>query len=173
MLKGFRNQLYFNVGLAATAAVVLGLVNYLVTIDINNKITAIQTVRQEISFRLRATETFASLRKDADRARLQKALISSTLPLPDKLIDFPKDLAALAQQNGVQVAVSFGKEEASTEMSPGGIDFVLTVQGALTNWLKFLKALEKSRYLVRFDSFNVVNSPEGLQSVINGKVFSQ
>lgn len=154
------------------ALVLIGLISWLIT-DINKRTGAIQEIKKETSFRFKAVETLASLKKDQRDAAAQKVSLSVMLPIQDKLINFPKDLNALAKKNDVDLGFSFGQELAGTDTVPGHISFTITASASFNNWLKFVEALENSRYMVSFDSFNLAGTEDKFQSVINAKVFSQ
>lgn len=155
--------------------VVVGLVgvNFWLGYDIDRNVLAIQSNKREIITYAYSTEQQASLKADAGRARVERVFLENILPQQDGLINFPRDISALAKQNNVESAFQFGGQVTGNETTPGYINFNLVVSGALNNWLQFLETLEKSRYLISFDSFNIAADNKKYRFNVNGKVFSQ
>ncbi len=173
MQNGFKKSIWLNAGVGLGAAFIFSLVILWLAFDISKRTEAVQKIRQEIATRFKAVESLASLKKDEQRAKVERVFLEQALPIQDKLINFPKDVTSLAKKFKVDLGFSFGKEVASTESSAGYIGFTMTARASFNNWLDFVESLEKSQYLISFDSFNLSGGEDDFQSVINGKVFSQ
>lgn len=159
--------------MAIGAAVILLAATFWLRFDINKRATVVQETKRELAFRFKTAELTATLKKDAETAEAQKALLETILPSQDKLINFSKEVNDLAKKNKIDANLSFGQEIAAMEREPGYISFIITANAALADWLSFIESLEQMPYFVNFNSFNLVADGDRFRSIINGKIFSQ
>lgn len=137
--------------------------------DISRRVATIENNTRNLVLRSSATEAIAFLRQSAEKAQSGRIFIENILPSVDKIIDFPKEVQGLAKLNQLDLIFTFGEETAATEAAPGQISFNLNIKGQRDNLFKFLRSLEKSRYLIEFNNFNL----SGDSALIYGKVFTQ
>lgn len=154
------------------AFLLIGLTLWL-RVDINRRVSLIQENKKKLLSYSQANESFVLLKQDYERAKIEKQFLESILPQQDKLINLPRELSSLAKQYNLEMAFAFGSEMAGSETTPGYINFNLVLGGAKNDWIAFLKALEKSRYLIEFDAFSITGSDKDYKLSINGKAFSQ
>lgn len=173
MLKSFKQTLLLRIISYAIVAVVLIVATILLSLDISRRLSLIKEVGKKLAFRFQSTETLANLKQSEDQAKRDLLFLESRLPIQDKLLSFPPEMAALAQKYGVTAKVVFSSETLGLEDQPGSQAFSLAADGSLNNWINFLEAMEKSRYLINFQSFNLAGKDDSLKTTINGKVFFQ
>ena len=133
----------------------------------------IQEKRKTILFRSQVIEQETLLRADMLRAQREIAFLDNILPVPDSLLDFPRDVSVWANQNKLDVGFSFVKETESVEQEPGYTSFILTGSGPLNNIFNFLRAIENSRYLIQFNQYDIVSEKDRYTLLINGQIFSR
>lgn len=147
--------------------------NFWLGYDVGRNAMAVQETKKQIYSSAHAAGSLASLKADFEKAKNDRLFLESIVPQPEKIINFPRELTVLAKQNNVELAFGFGTEFESAETTPGFVNFNMVLGGVLVNWLKFLEILEKSRYLMSLDSFNIVSDGRDYRVSINGKVFTQ
>jgi len=152
---------------------IFGGINFWLRYDINRNVASIQNNKREIFAYAHATETLSALRTDLAKAKNEKPFLESILPRSEELINLSRDLSALAKQTNVEAVLNFGNEVKGSDNVPGFIYFNLAITGTFNNWLKFLETLEKGRYLMAFDSFNITSDGKTYRLNTNGKVFTQ
>lgn len=148
-------------------------INFWLGYDINRHVLAIQNNKNNLFAYARSAETLSFLKNDLEKAKNEKLFLENILPQPEGLFNFSKDLTSLARQAKVELFFRFEGEYKSAAMTVGHNKFNLVIGGALENCLRFLESLEKSRYSVGFDTFNVANDGKEYRFNINGKVFTQ
>ncbi|MEK7574571.1 MAG: hypothetical protein AAB514_03520 [Patescibacteria group bacterium] len=134
--------------------------------DINNRAEAIKKQRQEFVDRSEELSLFAKLQSQFTEANSYQGILGNVLPVRDQLFDFPKEIERLASQEGVGFGFSFGNETPSSSNTAGRIEFAITTGGSLSKIFKFIKAMEDSRFLIGFKSFDLSGSSVN----INGDV---
>ncbi len=154
-------------------ALVLAAVTAWLGFDSSRRVAAIENNKRELTFRSSASEALRVLKIGSEAVASERLFLDNILPPPDKIIDFPKDIQGLARINKVDPSFNFGEEVAGSETAPGQIAFSIIVKGGFNNLVNFIKALEQSRYLIRFDVYNLTVEDQNYQAMINGKVFSQ
>ena len=173
MSKDFKRVMAVNLSIVAVVVIILlGLVA-LLRADINRRADEVIALKNKVALRYKAIEALASLQRNSEKARVEKLSLITMLPISDKLINFPRDMSSLAKKNNVDIGFSFGEEIAGSETNPGYLSFSMTADASFINWLNFINNIERSRYIVSFDSFNLVGDEKKFKSIINGKVFSQ
>ncbi len=173
MPKDFKRVMTVNLSVIAAVVVVLLILIALLRADINRRTAKVVELKNKVALRYKAIDSLASLQKDSEKARVEKLSLITTLPISDKLIDFPRSINSLAKKNDVDVGFSFGREVLGSETKPGYLSFSITADAPFVNWLNFVSSIERSPYVVSFDSFNLVGDEKKFKSIINGKVFSQ
>ena len=169
----FKKWILWNAGGTAAAVIILAAFILLIGADISKRADTINNQKQELAVRLGAVESLVSLRAGADRAdRLFKAL-QDILPAKDQLLDLRKQLEFFARNNQLGLGFSFENEIPATDAAPGSNNFTMSGDGAYSNFINFLKAIEKSKYFVAFNFFDLNFKDRDSQIIIKGKVFSQ
>lgn len=161
--------LWITIGIVAAFIVLTIWVRY----DISRLADAVRRGREGQAERAAAATALKTLQADALRAKPYRSTLENILPTKDNLIQFPREIVALGKQSGVDVAVTFGSETASTEKTPGSIRFAMAVDGTYDAIGVFLGAVERSRYIVAWDSIDVTDQKGRYRATIDGRVFSR
>lgn len=126
--------------------------------DINNRAEVIRKQRQELVNRSEELSLFAKLQSQSNEADPYLNILGNVLPVRDQLFDFPKEMERLASQEGIGFGFNFGSETPSGPSAAGRIGFTITTGGSLVKIFKFIKAMEDSRFLIGFKSFDFIGS---------------
>lgn len=171
----FKNKLWVNIAIVVLLAAGLSTLLIFIGRNISKKTNQILTIRQELKSRLNAIQSLANLRQQSEQARANFNALQTLLPTKDDLVNIPKEFNELAKTNKIELGFSFGNETATTDSEPGFTAFNLTLSGSYDNLVKFLKALEKNRFSISFDSLDVTQDPQNqrFSALISGKIFSQ
>jgi len=171
-LSRTEKNVFIHAGIAFAVFAVLVVFTMLIGGDIERRAKTQQMLRGEDNFRSEAILSFVALRNEYNKAQIYFSLLENILPHQDKLINFPKDMKALGKQNGVDVSATFGAETQSTNATPGFVQFQMTINGALTKILEFIKGLRSSSYVTDLSSLELGWEVNGAVSAsIAGKVF--
>lgn len=162
-------RLWITIGAVAALIALTAWVGY----DLKRLALIVQHERQERAERGAATTALATLRSDALRAKQYRSTLENILPTKDDLIQFPREMAALGKQGGVDVVVTFGAETASTEKTLGTIRFAMTVDGSYDAVAAFMGVVERSRYIVAWDAVDITEQKGRYHATIDGRVFSR
>ncbi len=169
----FKQAIIRSLAVAFALIAALSLLLLLIGNDISARVKNIQSNRQELSFRLQSLESLASLRSGSERASKILETIQNFLPPRDQLVGFSKVLENFAKNNQLGFGFQFESERQSTETVPGINNFILTSSGGYSNFLRFLKAAEDSKYFIGFNSLDILKKDKDFQMLIKGSVFSQ
>lgn len=134
--------------------------------DINVLAEAIRKQRQELVDHSEKLSLFAKLQSQLTEAEPYLSVLGNVLPVRDQLFDFPKEMERLALQENIAFGFSFGNETPSSSNTAGRIGFVITTDGSFSKIFRFIKAMEDSRFLIGFKSFDFSDSSVN----INGEV---
>jgi len=175
------NTDYFKKKILVNAAITLAIILILAIglifsgRGISQRVAKIQSLRKELNTRLTALNSLTNLRQQSEKAKSFFGSLQTLLPTKDELINFPKELNGFAKTNKVEIGFSFGNETAPTDSQPGFTAFNLTLSGSYDNLVKFLKALEESKFFVGINSLDVTRDSQSqkFSALISGKVFSQ
>ncbi len=164
-------QLAVGTGLAVLAMAIVQLLSW----HVSQNAGEIIRLRNELDLRTRATESLATLKNDAEKAKPFQQKLDGILPTKDGLINFGKEMTDLAKTDGVEMSFDFGAETAAKAGVPGFIKFSLTGVGSYTNWYNFLKDLGKSPLYIKINSADLTRQPgaDNFNIVSEGQVFFQ
>ena len=171
----FKKQL--GIQLAIAFGVVIGAIALTQTMagSLAGSAAKILQQKSDLAFRIRATGQLASLKADSDQARPLFAVLNSTLPVKDDLINLGQELTRVAKNDGVDLGFSFGGETAAKGELPGFIRFSLIGNGSYESFQKLLQNIEKSRYYMKLNSVDLVRQASGgnFSILAEGQVFYQ
>ncbi len=173
--QSFQKQLLIQIGIAAAMIGISITAVQVVAWHLSSNAGKITKQRGELALRTRATESLATLKSDAEKAKPFAEVLNNVLPSKDRLINFGKELTDLAKQNGAEMSFDFGGETASTPETPGFIKFSMTGVATYGSWTKLLKDLEKSRLYIKINSTDLTRQPgtDSFNIVAEGQVFFQ
>lgn len=174
-MTAFKKQLLIKLGISSGALILIIGAVQLTVWHVSQTSEEITRQRSELSLRTRATQSLATLKSDAEKAKPLQASLGNVLPPKDRLINFGKELTDLGKQNGLELSFDFGGETPSTPDAPGFIKFTLTGTATYTSWTNFLKDLEKGRMYVKINSADLARKPglDNFNVVAEGQVFFQ
>lgn len=171
----FKKQLLVDLGISLGALILIIAIVQIAAWQVAKTADTITGQRNELALRTRATESLATLKSDAEKAKPLQASLSSVLPAKDKLINFGKELTDLGKQNSAELSFDFGGETPGTADAPGFIKFTLTGSTGYTGWTNFMKDVEKSRLYIKINSVDLTRKPgtDIFGVVAEGQVFFQ
>lgn len=169
----FKNWLIKNSVIAGAIILALIVLILFIKADISKRTTEIKLQRQDLTTRLSSLESLTLLKADSKKAEALRAGLESSLPTKDSVISFTKTLENFAKSNGVGFGFAFESEVQGTENYPSVNSFTITSSGSFQNFLRFLKAIEQSRYYVNFSYLDISQKAKEYGVIIKGKVFSQ
>ncbi len=142
--------------------------------DMARRVDAIAGLRQTIASRTETVQALASLRADAEQARIYSSVLGNILPSRDQLISFPKEFELIAKKYNVRLAAAFGAETVALGGEPGAIEFSFQMKGAYADIVAFLAAAESSRYILAWTSFEFLKDKvSDYNATVFGRVFTK
>lgn len=151
----FKKQLLIRLSVALGLVVLAIIIVQIAVFDIKRNAGDITRQRNELALRTTATESLATLKNDAEKAKPYMETLANLLPPKDRLINFGKELSDLARQDSIELNFDFGGEVAATAASSGFIKFSLSGVANYANWTKFLKDLEKSKLFIKMNTVDL------------------
>jgi len=174
-MNSFQKQIGLELLIAGGALVAVIALTQIVAGHLAGNARKILQQKSDLALRISATGQLASLKADSDKAQPLFTILNSILPPKDDLINFGQSLTQLARTERIDLGFTFGAETPAKGNLPGFIPFSLTGTGTYENFQKFLRDVEKSRYIVKFNSVDLVrqgeNSTFGI--IAEGQVFYQ
>jgi len=169
----FRDWLIKNIGIATAIIILMLVFIFFLKTDINNRVSQIQFQGRSLAERIQSIESLTSLQANSKKSEELFNKLSESLPEKDQLIGFSKELEGYAKSNNLDFGFSFGNEVEGTDSAPGINSFVLTSKGTYSDFVKFLRQIEDSKYFVGFNSFDLNKNENDFNIIIRGEVFSQ
>lgn len=170
-MKGFQKKLSFNILIAAGAAVLIFIGTLFVGADINRRIERITSIKADTLFKQKAVASLAALKDQSGKADPYVSFLNNILPPHDSLINFPKDLRAIAIRNNGELEVNFGAETEAAGGKPGSANFEGSLRMSLQNFRNFLRDVERSKYFVDFSDLDITGEQNTYTIRISGSVF--
>ncbi len=171
----FKKQLLVKILVAFLLVSALVVLTQLSASDLKRNSTKIQDQKTELAFRIRATGQLAFLKADSEKAQPLFNSLASILPPKDDLINLGKSVVEIGKNYRLDIGFTFGGENLPAGGAPGFISFGITGAGGYTDFQKFLKDLERSRYYIRINSVDLIRQPSGTSYniIADGQVFYQ
>ena len=138
--------------------------------DISGNVKKIESLRSDLAFNSRITQSLSQLKADLNSTQPYLNTLDKILSNRDQLIKFSGDINALAARNAISVISSFSSESKNGD-NLASIDLNMTVEGFYDNFINYLKALENSRYSVKFNVVDFYNNADRIKAQMTGKVF--
>jgi len=169
----FKNWLIKNSIIAGAIILALILLIFFIKADISGRTAEIKSQRQDLTARLYSLESLTLLKADSKKAEALRANLENSLPTKDSVIGFTKTIENFAKSNGMGFGFAFESETLGTINSPSANNFTITSSGSFQNFLRFLKAMEQSKYYVNFSYLDLSQKAKEYSVIIKGRVFSQ
>ena len=100
------------------------------------------------------------LKKETEQAKKLEENLKEYLASRDDLLQLATtDLATIAKDSNVDISTSFTGEVKNTETLLGRVGITLNVNGLMPDIIRFLREVEKSRFLIQFSTFDI--TPQG------------
>ena len=171
----FKKSLIISLSITLGLTAVLLIAIIILTNNSSKKAEEIGRAKIEINAKNRALEILTILQSDSQKAAVYSNQIDSLLITKDQLINSKRDLSALAQENGMNLNLEFRDESPPTENELRKTNVVLNINsqtGGLMNFVNFLKALESSKYFLKFTNADLNMEGGRLSGTLNGQIFS-
>jgi len=165
----FKKQLLLQLAIALGIAVVLVAATQLTALELQKAALIIQEKKVSLTFLSRATDLVPQLKSDLAKAQPLINELNRILPPKAQLANFDKELTELAKKTGIGINFSLVGEQAES------LQFLMTSDVTYSNFVKFLKELEQSRFFVKINSLNMTRQASGgkYNIVANAEVFYQ
>ena len=167
----FKKRLTIIISAVLGGIITLGTILFLIDSDISKKSLQIKTSRNDLNFRLNATQSLVILQQEFRQIQDKIYLLDNILPSRDDLVNFPKDLNALARNNNIILNMSLGQEGRDPGGKFGATNFTISGSGGLSNVSKFLNDLKSSRYSVNFNKLDFTREDNNFKILLGGQVF--
>src|SRR3989344_2914052 len=154
--KYFTPKVIINLSVLFGFLIFITMVLSFLGIEIKDKAQQIQDQRAEIGLRINSLSRLAELTAASKEAGPALDQLNSLLPDRDGLVAFPRYINTLATENGVDARFTFGGEVDPTESEAGNSGFSLSLTGSYAKIMTFLEKLEKGRFVIRVETFEVV-----------------
>lgn len=142
--------------------------------DIEDRTEAISQMRLDVQTRETSIAALARLQSDAEKARRYLPQIERLRTTREQLLGFSTDIGFLARQAGFSGTPKFEEAAASPEGDLQKTHFSLVLDGRneLADLGTFFELVEKSAYIVRFESINASREDTGMSVAMDGYVIS-
>jgi len=172
MDKEFKKKLFVNIGVLLAVVFVLGGGILFLRKDIKLLSDSIAQERSQVADRGNEISLLFDLRKELKEAELYFSILDNALPKRENLYVFNQEVLRLGHVNNLdRPSFSFGSEILSTDTLPGRAKFTIFVSGAYADILGFLRDLERSRYFIKIENFDMVERDNKFNAQLVGEVF--
>jgi hypothetical protein len=171
MPKEFKKQFVISVGITlALLAVICTLMFYLQS-DVSAKATQISQINDEIISKNISLKNLSDLEKEQPAATPLFASMSALIPSEDMLFSVQHNLQSVAQSDNLAFSSEFGSETNPGPSNPGQVAIEMTLQGAYSQILAFLKSAESENF-VSISSIDLIQEPSGsnFNAIITGNI---
>ena len=171
----FKKSLIISLSITLGLTAVMLIAIIILANDSSEKADQIGRAKIEINAKNRSLEILTILQSDSQKAAAYSNQIDSLLITKDQLINSKRELNALAQENGMNLNLEFRDESPPTENELRKTNVVLNINsqtGGLMNFANFLKALENSKYFLKFTNADLNTEGARLSGTLNGQIFS-
>ncbi len=168
----FKKRLLIVIGIPLGISVVLIGIIVFIGFDISKR--AEDTSEKKIVFlsRLAVADSLASLKEDSQKISGYFTTLENILPKRDRLVLFPKNINAIGAQNNLSTNITLGQGGTVGDKGFWQTNFKITGNGAIGDFVEFIKILENSQYLVNVESFDFGKENSSFKALIAGRVFS-
>lgn len=174
MQDSFKKRLIRQLIITGISIILVVAIIIVLNIDINKRAKRIEERKQEAFMQTQIVLAFSSLKKEAELARGDLALLEAALPNRDELISLPRGLEVIAKKHEIDLGFSFGTEVAATETQPGSIRFTMSLGGGFDNLLRFMKDFELNPYYISLNSVDLVKREGSRFSLgTTGEIFTR
>ncbi|MDD4761936.1 MAG: type 4a pilus biogenesis protein PilO [Candidatus Pacebacteria bacterium] len=173
ILKNFKLLFGLKAALSLLGIFVILFLNSYVKESITETIDKMKRVNQEIQGKANILENHFLLKKESEKAAPLEVELEKKLASKDDLLKLQEDFASIAKDTGVEVSSSFTGETEEKNGLLGKAGVSASIDGSFTNIIRFLKRVEKSRFLVQFDNFDVntiLGEKDKLRLFARGKI---
>jgi Tfp pilus assembly protein PilO len=173
ILKNFKLLFSLGAALSLLGIFVMFFLSVYIKGEITETIDKMERVNLEIQGKANVLENHFLLKKESEEAAPLEVKLKEKLASKDDLLKLQEDFSFIAKDTSVEVASSFTgeTEEKSGLLGKAGVS--VSIDGSFTNIIRFLKRVEKSRFLVQFDNFDVstvLGEKDKLRLFARGKV---
>lgn len=168
----FKKRLLIIIGIPLGICIVLIGVIIFIGFDIGKRAEDASNKKVVFLSRLAVADSLASLKEDSEKISGYFAILENILPKRDRLVLFPKNISAIGAQNNLNTNITLGQGGIVGDKGFWQTSFKINGDGTLDNFVKFIKILENSQYLINIESFDFGKESNNFKALISGKVFS-
>lgn len=172
-MNSFYKQLFISliITLLLIAALTTGLIFF--GANIKKYSSTIEQHRREFSLLSTNLSSLAVIKNQYNtKVKDYLKILDNVLPSQDQLINFLKDFQSLAAAEQMGFGFTFANQIQPTENSLGIVNFNVSLQGTLDQFLNFLNAMKKLKFIVTFENVNLTpRENQNFQINLKGSVF--
>lgn len=165
-----RKQLAIIIGVALGIVLIFSVALIFLGSDIKGNTERVKNARRELLSQSEATESLALLRRQAEQSRFYSVALESILINRDRLVNFSRDVGAMAKQNQIDLNSSFSGESVSAE-GLGKIGLTMSATGPFDGFVQFLKILGNSNYQIKISSIDFTGQGDKFRAQFSGNAF--
>ncbi len=165
-----RKQLAIIIGVVLGVVLFFSIALIFLGSDIKENAERVKNARSELLSQSEATESLALLRSQAEQSRSYSVVLESILINRNKLVNFSRDVGAMAKQNRIDLNSSFSGESVSAE-GLGKIGLAMSATGPFDGFVQFLKILGNSKYPIKINSIHFTAQGDKIRAQLNGNAF--
>lgn len=170
-MANFKKRFSIKLMIAVGGVVAVFIATLVVGADITRRVTHIQEIKTGTAVKEKAATALTTLQDQSAKADPHLGFLHNILPLHDQLINFPRDLRAIAIRNNADLEVSFGTEQSGDTEKPGFATFQGSLRASLEDFRNFLRDVERSKYFVNFATFDISGDRGNYTIRLSGEVF--
>lgn len=171
----FPRNLSISIAIIVGSIVVFAVVLSLLAHALSGTTERIVALRAHIVRNQTLVQTLSNMKQISGDMGTYKDKIALLLPGSDQLIEFPKQINALAKMNQVGTTLSMDENLSLPGDGPGSWGFSIIASGSFQNILSFMKALERDpgHFAIGIDTVGISQDQTMFRASISGKVFYQ
>ncbi len=158
--------------MTAIGAVILIAALILTFADVNKRVQRIGEQRNQLAAGNSALESLSELKASAEKAETYFTLLEKILPAEEVISkDFPNALQNIANKNNVKMQFSLGDKVPAQNNGPATSNFTIKTTSSYANLTNFLKSVEASAFVVRWQVLDISRSGTQYSATVFGSVF--
>ncbi len=170
----FKKRLILILSISLSIILVLGGLFYYFCNDILQRVTEINSYRQELASRASILNRIYILEQEYTKSLPYYEKLTEALPTETEMVNLEEILKDLASQNDLNLSFRFGLLNEVTEQEPKNYSFNLILTGEKDNILKWMDGLQELNRIIRVDQIELSQtSSSGSKSYYSVKILGR
>lgn len=169
----FQKKFLTELGITLGILIVLGGGIVFFSVNIKTFAAQLQEKKKELKSHSNAVSQFVELERTGKQIGIPYLnVLYNFIPKKDELINFPREMQALASSEGLEFGFSFIGENPASQDALGSVRFTVNVSGkSETNIKNMIKKLQDFRFFIKIEDFSISNAEGETKGTIRGQVF--